>query len=197
DEVYEKAFINNSTVSQKQCVTGGASRENNYSLIEKSSKESLIYGRGKLSFEKVKGNLLSEEKLNNEFGLYTKSNEQASILVSRSKKGLKSRIRDKTCSYYKKLGHIKAVSYKLQNKNRRVIVSNEKVVTDASVAKNKGDDWVLVFTIKRSKLTSKWILDSRCSFHMCPNKDLFSTYNLVEGGVVLIGNGSPYKLRIP
>ncbi|MFQ6633661.1 hypothetical protein Gotur_010129 [Gossypium turneri] len=34
----------------------------------KSFRETLIYGRDKLSFEDVKGHLLSKNKLNNEFG---------------------------------------------------------------------------------------------------------------------------------
>lgn len=60
-------------------------------------------------------------------------------------------------------------------------------VADVSVVK-------LVPTTEKSKLTSEWILDLGCSFHICPNKDLFSTYSLFEGGLVLIGNNSPCKV---
>ncbi|MBA0645867.1 hypothetical protein Goklo_013906 [Gossypium klotzschianum] len=51
----------------------------------KSFKETLIYGRDKLSFEDVKGHLLSRDKLNNEFGLDSKIDRQASILVASKK----------------------------------------------------------------------------------------------------------------
>ncbi|MBA0853727.1 hypothetical protein Goshw_021349 [Gossypium schwendimanii] len=51
----------------------------------KSFKETLIYGRDKLSFEDVKGHLLSRDKPNNEFGLDSKTDRQASILVASKK----------------------------------------------------------------------------------------------------------------
>ncbi|MBA0671881.1 hypothetical protein Goklo_029043 [Gossypium klotzschianum] len=40
----------------------------------KSFRETLIYGRDKLSFEDVKGHLLSKDKLNKEFGSDSKAN---------------------------------------------------------------------------------------------------------------------------
>ncbi|MBA0660753.1 hypothetical protein Goklo_012723, partial [Gossypium klotzschianum] len=48
-------------------------------LSYKSFRETLIYGRDKLSFEDVNGHLLSREKLNNEFGLDSKEDRQASV----------------------------------------------------------------------------------------------------------------------
>ncbi|KAK5824515.1 hypothetical protein PVK06_019290 [Gossypium arboreum] len=48
----------------------------------KSFKETLIYGRDKLSFEYVKGHLLSRDKLDNELHLDSKTNRQASVLVA-------------------------------------------------------------------------------------------------------------------
>ncbi|MBA0788884.1 hypothetical protein Gotri_027827, partial [Gossypium trilobum] len=67
----------------------------------KSFKVTLIHGRDKLSFKDVKGNLLSNYKLDNEFGSDSKADREASILVTSKK-------RDKRCRYCNKLGHIKA-----------------------------------------------------------------------------------------
>ncbi|MFQ6666886.1 hypothetical protein Gotur_033084 [Gossypium turneri] len=72
----------------------------------KSFRETLIYGRDNLSFEDVKGHLLSKDKLDNEFGSNRKLDRKVSILVA-------SRKRDKICRYCKKLGHIEAYCYKL------------------------------------------------------------------------------------
>ncbi|KAG8503762.1 hypothetical protein CXB51_001771 [Gossypium anomalum] len=55
-------------------------------------------------------------------------------------------------------------------------------------------DDVKVSTSNNSKLTSEWILDSGCSFHICPNREWFSTYSSVEVGVVHMGNHSSSKV---
>ncbi|MFQ6646611.1 hypothetical protein Gotur_019361 [Gossypium turneri] len=51
----------------------------------KSFKETLIYGKDKLSFENVKGHLSSKDKLGNEFDSDSKVDRQASILVASNK----------------------------------------------------------------------------------------------------------------
>ncbi|MBA0788942.1 hypothetical protein Gotri_000161 [Gossypium trilobum] len=53
--------------------------------LYKSFRETMIYGRDKLSFEDVKGHLLSKGKLDNEFGSNRKADRQASILVASKK----------------------------------------------------------------------------------------------------------------
>ncbi|MBA0653616.1 hypothetical protein Goklo_020772, partial [Gossypium klotzschianum] len=82
-------------------------------------RKTLIYSRDKLSFEDIKGHLLSKDKLKNEFGLDSKADRQASILVV-------SKEQDKRCRYCKKLGHFKADCYKLRNK--RAAESNKEYV---------------------------------------------------------------------
>ncbi|KAG8474630.1 hypothetical protein CXB51_031256 [Gossypium anomalum] len=151
----------------------------------KSFRETLIYGKDKLSFEDVKGHLLSKDKLDNRFGLDSKADKQASVLVASKK-------RDKRCRYCKKLGHVKADCYKLRNK--RAAESNEKDLAGANLVDESGDDFLLVSTSDNSKFTSEWILDSGCPFHMCPNREWFSTYSSVEGGVVRMRNDSSSKV---
>ncbi|MFQ6620309.1 hypothetical protein Gotur_000837 [Gossypium turneri] len=133
----------------------------------KSFRETLIYGRANISFEDVKGHLLSKDKLDNEFD----SDRQSSVLEASKK-------REKRCRNCKKLGHVKADCYKLRNK--RAVKSNEEDFVGSNLANDKGDDFLLVPTSESSKLTSEWILDSRCSFHMCPNRDWFSTWGMVH-----------------
>ncbi|MBA0880263.1 hypothetical protein Goshw_016733, partial [Gossypium schwendimanii] len=112
----------------------------------KSFKETLIYGRDKLLFEDVKGHLLSRDKLDNEFGLDSKVDRQASILVASKKQ-------DKRRRYYKNLGHVKADCYKLRNK--RAAESNEEDVVGANLADESDDDFLLVLTSNNSKLMSE------------------------------------------
>ncbi|KAG8489926.1 hypothetical protein CXB51_015938 [Gossypium anomalum] len=130
----------------------------------KSFRETLIYGRDKLSFENVKGHLLSKDKLDNELHLDSKTDRQASVLVASKKQ-------DKIAAK-----------------------SNEEDVAGANLADENGDDFLLMSRSDNSKLTFEWILDSGCSFHMCPNREWFSTYSSVEGGVVRMGNDSSSKV---
>ncbi|KAH1082515.1 hypothetical protein J1N35_022276 [Gossypium stocksii] len=69
-----------------------------------------------------------------------------------------------------------------------------KDVAGANLANESSDDFLLVSTSDNSKLTSEWILDSECSFHMCPNREWFSTYSSVEGEVVPMENDSSSKV---
>ncbi|KAG8498078.1 hypothetical protein CXB51_007410 [Gossypium anomalum] len=136
----------------------------------KSFRETLIYGRDKLSFEDVKGHLLSRDKLDNELHLDSKIDRQASTSVASKK-------RNKRCRYCKKLGHVKADCYKLRNK--KAADSNEEDVAGANLADENGDDFLLVSTSDNSKLTSEWILDLGCLSTCVP-----------------IENGSPHTVRL-
>ncbi|MBA0771868.1 hypothetical protein Gotri_007334 [Gossypium trilobum] len=93
----------------------------------KSFKETLIYGRDKISFDDVKGHLLSKDKLDNELGSDSKADMQASILVASKK-------RDKMCHYCK---------------------NNEKDVASVNLADKSIDDFLLVSTSDSSELTSE------------------------------------------
>ncbi|KAH1073164.1 hypothetical protein J1N35_025492, partial [Gossypium stocksii] len=64
--------------------------------------------------------------------LASKADKQASILVALKKCG-------KRCRYCKKLGHIKAYCYKLQNK--RAAESNEEDVVGANLVDESSDDF--------------------------------------------------------
>lgn len=43
--------------------------------------------------------------------------------------------------------------------------------------------------------SNRWILDSGCSYHMCPNRQWFSSFEEIEGGVVLMGNDNACRTR--
>ena len=89
--------------------------------------------------------------------------------------------------------------YKLQNKNKKARENDQRGkkkpnVADTNVVDDKFDNLLLVSTNKMSKFTYEWIMDSWCSYHMCPIKDWFSTYSSIEGGVVLMEKNSPCKI---
>ncbi len=45
---------------------------------------------------------------------------------------------------------------------------------------------VMYVTVGDDGFQDVWVLDSGCPYHMCPNKDAFSTYKSIEGGVILM-----------
>ncbi|KAG8492942.1 hypothetical protein CXB51_012660 [Gossypium anomalum] len=80
------------------------------------------------------------------------------------------------------------------NKNKiKREVTNQKVkqpekFREADVVKNYSSGKHLDASANNSKVSEEWILDSGCTFHMIPNRDRFTTYETMFGGVVLMGN---------
>ena len=57
-----------------------------------------------------------------------------------------------------------------------------------NVAQVEDEDSEFVFTSTSNRYKGEWILDSGCSYHMCPIKEYFTSLKLVDGGSVLMGN---------
>ena len=73
--------------------------------------------------------------------------------------------------------------------NAWVCKEKKKLVDTTNLVTSRDSDFesMLVVTLRESS-TEEWILDSGCSYHMCPNMGLFHTLTKVNGGTVLMGN---------
>ena len=61
---------------------------------------------------------------------------------------------------------------------------------------NKFDNEVLTIIVGVDDIHSEWILDSACIYHMCPNKDWFSTFEpILNVGSVLGFDNSQCKIK--
>ncbi|KAK2976143.1 hypothetical protein RJ640_012353 [Escallonia rubra] len=69
---------------------------------------------------------------------------------------------------------------------------NSKTADAGVVKDNSNGADVLSVTISSSD--GGWILDTGCSYHMCPNMDWFATYRSFDGGKVLMGNDVACKV---
>ena len=70
--------------------------------------------------------------------------------------------------------------------------SNRKAT---AASEDEGDyDEADVLVAAERHPTGEWILDYGCSFHMCPNKSFFKTFENVNGGKVLLGNNMACKV---
>jgi hypothetical protein len=105
---------------------------------------------------------------------------------------------DLFCRYCncKKKNHEIENCWKLQNKEKRNNTFEPKGKTDGSasvVSSNSFDNGdVLIAFAGCASDDAQWILDSACSYHVCINRDLFSTYEPVQnGGTIQMGNNSP------
>ncbi|KAK3028877.1 hypothetical protein RJ639_038562, partial [Escallonia herrerae] len=58
---------------------------------------------------------------------------------------------------------------------------------DAGVVEDNSDG-ADVLSVIISSSDGGWILDTGCSYHMCPNRDWFVTYRSFDGGKVLMRN---------
>ena len=85
--------------------------------------------------------------------------------------------RNLECNYCHKMGHIKVNCFKLktrlkqrENMVRKILKLSNLVLQLMRMTK------IFLVTDDRTRSKNKSILNSGCSYHMCPNKDLFSTY---------------------
>ncbi|KAG8473613.1 hypothetical protein CXB51_036044 [Gossypium anomalum] len=56
------------------------------------------------------------------------------------------------------------------------------------------DGELLVTSVNDSKVSEEWILDSGCTFHICLNRDWFTTYKTVSEGDVLMRKNTSCKI---
>ncbi|KAF3655417.1 hypothetical protein FXO37_15950 [Capsicum annuum] len=65
---------------------------------------------------------------------------------------------------------------------------------EASVAVDELEGVVYLVTENNFCSNNEWILDSSCSFHMCPNMNVFSSYDSIKGGIVFAGNNAACQI---
>ena len=148
-----------------------------------------------ISFEDVKSNLLSKEKFDLDIhadsaeGLVVrgKTTEKGNGNKSKNRSKSKNPHASKTCNYCGKLDHIVANCWQLQKKKVKE-EDNSPDPAEASFAESDSDGDVLFVTSTERGSDFDWILDSGCTYHMCPHKDWFSIYDPVDSIVVHMGN---------
>ena len=109
----------------------------------------------------------------------------------RDKSKSKSKNKNLKCFYYHKEGHFNRDCPDRKNKGKEGHGKNGDAVV---ASEDEGYDSVGVLLASETQTNSKWILDSRCSYHMCPDQNLFTTYNYFNRGEVLMGNNTMCKV---
>ena len=97
----------------------------------------------------------------------------------------------KFCVYCKLTNHNVEDCRKVQNKEKRKQKSAGKVSVAAAASDDDSGDCLVVFAGCVAG-HDEWILDSACSFHICTNRNWFSSYKPVQkGDVVRMGDDNP------
>ncbi len=178
-------------------------------------RDTLFYSRDTLTLKEVYDALHAKEKMKKMIPSEG-SNSQAEGLIVRGRqqeKNRKNQSRDKSSSSYrgrsKSRGNYKSCKYckrdgrdisecwKLQDKDKRTekYISKGKKEEEgkaAVVTDEKSDAELLVAYADCAQTSDQWILDTACTYHMCPNRDWFATYEAVQGGTVLMGDDTPF-----
>lgn len=157
----------------------------------------LLHGKENVSLDAVCSALYSHE-LRKQDKIKTKSATSEEALVARGRhqsqsKGRRGRSKSKSrvakdeCAFCHEKGHWKKDCPKLKKKGI--------TPQDANVAECKSDaesDISLVISPSTSN-PDEWILDSGCTYHMCPIREWFFEFQELDGGVVYMGNDNPCK----
>ena len=159
----------------------------------------LIHGKEKLSFEEVCAALLNYEIRKKDQKENRDESAEALTVRGRSKSRKQerrgrsqSRKRpDKDeCAFCHEKGHWKKDCPKLQKKDK----GKGKATSDVYVAEHEEEDFVLV-SLSSTSGSGEWILDSGCTYHMCPHKEWFFNFEELNGGIVLMGNDNSCKTK--
>ena len=166
--------------------------------------DTLLYGRQTLTLKDVKNALESKDlKKRSDLkyqvtgdGLVVK--EKSEKKVYKDKKNKIQRENDDKkkkkmkCYFCQKEGHyIKDCFEKKKLEKLQKDTNGKAAIASEDEEDAKGTD-VLIAAEKQP--TTEWILDSGCSFHMCPNKEFFKTFESITSGKVFLGNNLACKV---
>jgi len=83
--------------------------------------------------------------------------------------------------------HLVDECYSLENKETN---KQPQKSTNVSIVGSESNGDVLYVTTTNNRCAIEWVLDSTYTYHMCPHMDWFSTYELLDSGVVLMSNNA-------
>jgi hypothetical protein len=160
----------------------------------------LLYGNDTISMEDVKSSLYSKElrkkvsvesNVHDDQALVVRGKTRWRDLGSRGISSSKTTYMDGIqCFYCKKFGHMVKNCPKVKDK------FVEKGVAGYVEDDPEGFESAIALAVSDVDICCEnmWILDSGCSYHMCPRRDWFDTYEVVHGDTVLMGNNMPCRI---
>ncbi|GAA0184263.1 hypothetical protein LIER_31551 [Lithospermum erythrorhizon] len=132
-----------------------------------------------------------KESMTNVVGLFANSNQgfvkgKKKFPKKQFKRG--SKLGD-VCHYCKEKGHWKTDCPK--KRQGQFNASGTAAVAESST---KSEEDIALVVDNHTFYTDVWILDSGASYHICPKREWFSTYEQVDGGNIFMANNSVCKV---
>ncbi|KAJ4712638.1 Retrovirus-related Pol polyprotein from transposon TNT 1-94 [Melia azedarach] len=159
--------------------------------------QSFIVGKDTVSLEEVRSSLHTRELRHKATG--TGADNQAAGLVASGSyghgnsgkkkfkkpvsKGPKS---NDVCNYCKEKGHWKSDCPKKKRQQ-------DKLTGTAAVVDTNSEEDIALVADEHTDHNDVWILDSGASYHICPRREWFTTYEQVDGGNISMANSSICK----
>eukprot|EP00252_Welwitschia_mirabilis_P018673 TRINITY_DN4156_c0_g1_i5.p1 TRINITY_DN4156_c0_g1~~TRINITY_DN4156_c0_g1_i5.p1 ORF type:complete len:1283 (+),score=262.04 TRINITY_DN4156_c0_g1_i5:125-3973(+) len=167
-------------------------------------------GKNSLTLEELIAMLLDIEK-QNVFGS-SSSEKQGEALAThrgrsqfrgghgRSKSTTRSQGRDIVCHYCKKKGHMIKDCWKLKDKRKKRDEKNKDASSSAPPSDSEADIALLTqggdVNVSAYSVPEVWIIDTGASFHVCPSKAFFSSYEpITDGSCVWLGDDRKYEIE--
>ncbi|KAJ4726144.1 Retrovirus-related Pol polyprotein from transposon TNT 1-94 [Melia azedarach] len=159
--------------------------------------QSFIIGKDTVSLEEVRSSLHTRELRHKVTGTDA-DNQAARLVTSRSyghgnsgKKKFKKPISkgpkfNNVCNYCKEKGHWKSDCPKKKRQQ-------DKPTGIAAVADTNSEEDIALVADEHTDHNDVWILDSGASYHICPRREWFTTYEQVDGGNISMANSSVCK----
>ena len=129
--------------------------------------------------------------------LYVKNGKERGRQKEKGKQGERSRsksrtnwLKNQTCHKCHQKGHLRRDCPKMKNGKANVYETSTVNVAKAEEGCNRDVFSALIAT---NEIVDSWILDSGCSYHICPHDDLFHSYSSATG-IVSMGNKAPCRV---
>ncbi|CAJ2674023.1 unnamed protein product [Trifolium pratense] len=165
-------------------------------------KDALLYGKeGTITLDEVQSTLRTKEMTKMRDLRIDDSGEGLNVARGRSEnkskgKGKKHRSKSRSkgdgggklkCYHCHEPGHFK----KDCPERRGGGISSAQI----AVSEEEGYESAGALTVTSWEPEKSWVMDSGCSYHICPRKEYFETLELKEGGVVRLGNNKACKVQ--
>ncbi|KAJ4703754.1 Retrovirus-related Pol polyprotein from transposon TNT 1-94 [Melia azedarach] len=156
--------------------------------------QSFIVGKDTVSLEEVRSSLHTRELRHKATGTGA-DNQAAGLVASESyghgnsgKKKFKKPVSkgpkpNDVCNYCKEKGHWKSDCPKKKRQQ-------DKLTGTAAVADTNSEEDIALVADEHTDHNDVWILDSGASYHICPRREWFTTYEQVDGGNISMANSS-------